>query len=478
MQVKTVVNYLNKTYGYNLNSNYYDKIDTWADWWKGFHEPFHRFREVGVDHGIKDRELYTLKMAKKVCEDWAAILLNEKTELVLEDEASAIFLQGKDGTGGVFGQTDFWTKANELVEKAFYSGTGAVLLRLKNMKLLNDTVRPDATTNIALEYLTAQHIIPLTVRSGRITEAAFVSDVLDKGANYIYLEQHLLEADGYVVHNAYFKQKNDQMEPVPLPDGVAEEFHTKSTIPLFAIIRPNIVNHFSDNLGLGMSIYADALDNLKGVDLAFNNFCRDLKLGGKKVFLNKSLLQVDERGNTITPDDVAQQLFTTIGDEVTMEDNTLIHEFNPDLRTEANKEAIQGQLDYLSFKCGLGTKHYQFNAGSVVTATQYMGDKQELMQNASKHYIAVERFLQQIVRAILWAGKEVLGESVDPDTQITVNFEDSYIIDKESERLRDQQEVRDGLLNKWEYRVKWYGEEEATAKAMVAEQSGGLQFEE
>ena len=161
-----------------------------------------------------------------------------------------------------------------------------------------------------------------------------------------------------------------------------------------------------------------------------------------------------------------------------MEDNTLIHEFNPDLRTEANKEAIQGQLDYLSFKCGLGTKHYQFNAGSVVTATQYMGDKQELMQNASKHYIAVERFLQQIVRAILWAGKEVLGESVDPDTQITVNFEDSYIIDKESERLRDQQEVRDGLLNKWEYRVKWYGEEEATAKAMVAEQSGGLQFEE
>ena len=66
------------------------------------------------------------------------------------------------------------------------------------------------------EYLTAQHIIPLTVRSGRITEAAFVSDVLDKGANYIYLEQHLLEADGYVVHNAYFKQKNDQMEPVQM----------------------------------------------------------------------------------------------------------------------------------------------------------------------------------------------------------------------------------------------------------------------
>ena len=231
-------------------------------------------------------------------------------------------------------------------------------------------------------------------------------------------------------------------------------------------------------MGLGMSIYADAIDSLKGVDLAFNNFCRDLKLGGKKVFLNRSLVQIDEEGNQITPDDVAQQLFTTVGDEVTMEENTLIHEFNPDLRTEANKEAVQAQLDYLSFKVGLGTKHYQFNAGGVVTATQYMGDKQELIQNASKHYIAVEKFLQQIVQAVLWAGKAILNQGVNPDTQVTVNFEDSYIIDKESERQRDLQEVRDGIMQKYEYRMKWYGEDEKTAKAILETQAVGLQFEE
>ena len=67
----------------------------------------------------------------------------------------------------------------------------------------------------------------------------------------------------------------------------------------------------------------------------------------------------------------------------------------------------------------------------------------------------------------MWVGKNICGESVDPDTPVKVNFEDSYIIDKESERLRDQQEVRDGLMQKWEYRVKWYGEDEATAKNMA-----------
>ena len=58
---------------------------------------------------------------------------------------------------------------------------------------------------------------------------------------------------------------------------------------------------------------------------------------------------------------------------------------------------------------------------------------------------------------------------VDPETDVTVQFEDSYVIDKESERLRDQQEVRDGLLQKWEYRVKWYGEDEETAKKMAGD---------
>ncbi|MDO4541484.1 MAG: hypothetical protein Q4C00_01460, partial [Bacillota bacterium] len=66
------------------------------------------------------------------------------------------------------------------------------------------------------------------------------------------------------------------------------------------------------------------------------------------------------------------------------------------------------------------------------------------------------------------AAKNILGEPVDPEAAITVNFDDSYIIDKESERLRDLQEVRDGIKQKYEYRMKWYGEDEETAKAMTS----------
>ena len=124
MNIKTVIDYLNKQQGYNLDSEYYTRISQWRDWWQGYHLPFHQFKEQGSDGAIRNRDMYTLKMAKKVCEDWASILLNEKTQIVIDDEASTEFVQGLDGTGGVFAQNDFWVRANALIEKAFYSGTG------------------------------------------------------------------------------------------------------------------------------------------------------------------------------------------------------------------------------------------------------------------------------------------------------------------------------------------------------------------
>lgn len=226
-----------------------------------------------------------------------------------------------------------------------------------------------------------------------------------------------------------------------------------------------------ESTALGISVFANAMDNLAGVDLAFNNFCRDFKLGGKKVFVNRDLTKTDVDGNTITPDDVAQQLFMVTGDDFIDSNgaNKMLQEFNPALRVAENKEGVQSQLDYLSFKMGLGTKHYQFNGTSIVTATQYTGDKQELIQNAVKHYIAIEAFLKALVRAILYAGKQFCGQPVDPDARVSVQFEDSYIIDKESERQRDLQEVRDGLMMDWEYRVKWRGETEDKAKKILSE---------
>lgn len=467
--INKVIDYLKKQFNYDIPTSYYVHIKEWENWWKGYYKPFHSYKEISFNGNIIERKLYSLKMAKKICEDWASLLLNEKTEITCEDETSNKFLQGDNQTQGVFGYNQFWSNANSLVEKAFYSGTGAFITRLEKMLVIGESIQQSEDTKIRLEYVKADQIIPLSIKYGEVIEVAFVSEVLEKGKKYIYIEMHTLEDNHYRITNKYLQDKDAGLVEVELPKGIIESYVTDAEVSLFSIIKPNTVNNIDTNTALGISIFANAIDNLEGIDLAYNNFNRDFKLGGKKVFINKDLTQQDDNGNVITPDDMAQQLFSMIGDSNLVDKDTLIQEHNPDLRVQQNKDGVQAQLDYLSFKCGLGTKHYQFNGGSVVTATQYSGDKQDLVQNAAKHYINIEKALIGIVRAILYLGNRTIDSSVDYETEINVTFDDSFIIDKEAERQRDLQEIREGLKAKWEYRIKWFGESEEEAKNAISD---------
>ncbi|MGN0556980.1 MAG: phage portal protein [Acutalibacteraceae bacterium] len=478
MNIVSVVEALNKTYGYNIDATYYNYIKIWADWWKGYYRPFHSFRELLNDNTAVDRKLYTLRMAKKICEDWASILMNEKVRVTVADEAAQEFLFGDgENNAGFFGAINFWSKANQLVEKAFYSGTGAIVPRLNRLTVdKSGAIEKSIQTELQFDYLPAVNIIPISVENGEITEAAFASEKTIKGKKYVYVQIITRDGKKYAIENLYYEDDCESLTPCDLPDDLAKRITLDCPCAPFFIVSPNVTNNQEHYIGLGQSIYADAIDCLMGVDLAYNNMNRDFKLGGKKVFLTRSLIHTDNSGNFITPDDVAQQLFVNVDDAADEGGAKPITEYNPALRVGENADGIQKQLDYLSFKCGLGTKHYQFNSGSIVTATQYMGDKQELVQNASKHYIPIEDMLKKLVRFTLWAFNNVIGMPLNTDADISVQFDDSYIIDKESERLRDMQEISAGIMKKWEYRVKWYGEDEETAKAMTESDDLSLNF--
>lgn len=453
-----------------FDTQYYADIKTWRLWWEGYVDDVHSYLDKGIKGAPRKRKLYRMGMAKRVCEDWAALLLNEKTTLALEHEGSSKFLQGEEGTGGVLGLNNFWAEGNELIEKAFAFGTGAFVARAENAKVTDSgAVVADEGCRVGIEYVDALSILPLSVYKSKITECAFVSTFTKRGKECCYLESHMKDKDGnYIIENEYFLIDGGQLKKAPLPEGVAARIETGSQIPWFAIFSPNVANNIRHNNGLGLSVYANATDNLLGVDMAFNNFLRDFKLGGKKVFYNKNMLQTNEKGETITPDDVAQQLFQQVGDGVDFDAKAMYQEYNPSLRVTENKDGIQAQLDYLSFKCGMGTHRYKFESGGVKTATEYSGERQDLVQHANKHMIPLEAALLSLCRAILYIGKTYCNADCDPETEIVINFEDGFVIDDETRREQDRQDVREGLKNAWEYRVKWYGETEEVAKAALS----------
>ena len=265
-----------------------------------------------------------------------------------------------------------------------------------------------------------------------------------------------------MIRNRYFRdgEFGAELDAAALPPEMAPGIlRTGCPYPFFAILTPNLQNAAEEGCGLGQSIYADAIDCLKGVDLAFNNFCRDLKLGGKKVFINQSLVARDAYGNAYTPDDVAQQLFVTVGD-VDLAEHPLIEEHNPTLRTEENRDAVQSQLDYLAFRCGLGAKHYLF--GSVdgktrLTATQYMGERQDTQQNIVKHTKNVTTYVLSVIRPLLWLAVHRFGQTdVDENAAVELHYDDSYFTDTESDRSRDLREVETGVMTRDEFRSRWY----------------------
>lgn len=470
--ISLVIDYLNKEYKTDIKTAYYNYVRMWRDWWRGYYKPFHSYQELGVDNAPKQRELFRMNMAKRICEDWAAILLNEKTQLNIDDNASSEFIQGAEdaqGTGGVLGANNFWAEGNELVEKAFGYGTGAFVLRAENaMVNSRGAIVPDAECKPGIEYVDAMGVIPLSVEKSKVTEAAFVSELTKMGKEYIYLETHTKDESGnYIISNKYFRVDDGGLKPEPLPVGVAESVNTGANIPWFVLIYPNTTNNIECQNGLGMSVFANAIDNLMGVDLAFNNFLRDFKLGGKKVFVNKKMTYQTAEGVTVTPDDVAQSLFTMIGDDIDFDAKQMIQEYNPELRVTENKEGVQSQLDYLSFKCGLGAHRYQFEGGVVKTATEYMGERQELVQHASRNMIVIEAALIDLCRAILHIGKTFCKAPVNPDAVITVQFEDGFVISEEDKANKDMTLVQNGILAAWEYRVRHFGETEEEAKAAI-----------
>jgi A118 family predicted phage portal protein len=386
-------------------------------------------------------------MAKTVPEDWANLLLNEKVEIVIGEETT------HKRVWEVLDSNDFRVRGNQLVELAFALGTGAFVEYKDGDKVIVD-------------YIRAGMVYPLSWDNGVIKECAFASEKVDQKQKKVYLNIHRLNEQGnYVIENKMFIRNGNNLTPTDLPEGVAEEVPTGSNIPLFQIIKPNIVNNVDLDCPMGISVYANAIDQLEGCDLVYDSYCNEFRLGKKRVVVPMTMARMlMEDDGSVTPmfDDNDVEFYAVQMDKDAKQE---LHEINMEIRAEAHDRGIDKALALLSKKCGMGNDRYKFQDGTVKTATEVISEKSDLFQNLKKHETVLESALFDMVKAIA----SLL--SLKTDFKVTVGFDDSIIEDTNAEKQRDLQEIRDGIMQKWEYRVKWYHEDEATAKKMVVQEA-------
>ena len=421
------------------DEEYYDKIREFQDWYEDGADDFHKLRWF---NGIQEvsREMSRLSMAKTVAEDWANLLLNEKVEINTEDE------QAQKDLDEILKRNKFKVNANRLVEKAFALGTGAFIEYLQD-------------NEVSIDYVTAQHIFPLKWDSKGIHECAFGSEHMEGDDVIYYLQVHTRNRNkNYEIENFRFKAEKDSdaYTEVPLPEGMTRKWNTNSRTPYFQIVMPNIVNNADMRNPLGISIYGNAIDILKQIDMAYDSLGNEVPLSRKMVFLRTDMFGIDtETGEMYSAIDKGDTVFHYLSSNPN--DNTpIIHEYSSSMRISEFREIIQENLNLLSKKCGMGTNFYEFNDHGLQTATAVISDNADLFDSINKH----ELLLNDAVVGMAEACLELSGHA---NAEVTVNFDDSIMQDTDAIKAQAMVEYNAGLIDAVVYfmRVNSMTEEQA-----------------
>lgn len=447
-----------KELGYTtIDPNWYDSVALWDSWYKGNVAKFHNYSVWTGQHKVKCQR-YSLGMAKKVCEDWANLLMNEKVKITLEGEKEQSFIDS------VFEANDFEVNANELQEKCAARGTYAIISRMVNVSVENGSIQGG---NIKLDYVTADKIYPLAWDGRKITQCAFATSLVNGKDKFLYMQIHVLENGKYVIRNKMYKANNGNLQEAKLKDvpgyeSVAEEIATSSDKPQFVIGRFNIANNIDDGNPMGISVFANAIDILKGVDVVYDSYVNEFLLGKKRVMVKPSAAKRLDGEDVFDPNDVAYYVLPE-----DTGDGAIIQPIDMTLRTAEHTQGVQDQLNLLSAKCGFGEQHYRFDQGSVSTATQIISENSDMFRTIKKHEIVLEAVLIDLCRLLLYMGNTYMNAGLDESVEISVDFDDSIIEDKTADFERDMRLLDAGILNDWEFRAKWLNEDAETAKAAL-----------
>ena len=247
---------------------------------------------------------------------------------------------------------------------------------------------------------------------------------------------------------------------------------TGGTQPLFVIDRLNIVNNADEDSTnpMGISLFANAIDIIKKIDLEYDSYANEFSLGRKRIFVAPEYLTFENGNAVFDPDDT---VFYELPEDYfkNSESKEAMHEVNMELRIEEHSKALNDDLNWMSLKCGFGTDRYKFENGGVKTATEVISENSDMYRSLTKHELVLERVLIQLIRTIIRAGNTIGIPGLDENTDITIAFDDSIIEDKTTERQSDRQDVSMGVMGLAEYRSKWYGETPEQAQKNLPEQA-------
>jgi A118 family predicted phage portal protein len=378
--------------------------------------------------------------------------MNEKVSVILSGEQEQAFFDR------VCDENHFRSLMNRYQELSFALGGGAVVARLGDIAVDSRGKVAGTAGKLFLDFVSADGIFPLSWQGGIIRECAFATEFVRGDATYCYLQLHVLGSSGkYEIYNHIYRKENESLTEVSLDTvpgfaGIAERFHTGSDLPLFVLFKPNIANNLDPESPLGISVYANAIDQLKTCDNIFDSFNSEFALGRKRIMVKPEGVRSQDGEPYFDPNDL---VFYLLPEDAQSE--STVQEMQATLRMEEHLTGMEMALNLLAVKCGFSPGHWQLDhkQRTLHTATEVISTNSAEFRTLKKHEIVLEEALVSLARVILKLGNLWFGLNLNENIQITVDFDDSIIEDQNTAFDRDMQMLDKGVITPEEMREKW-----------------------
>jgi len=439
-----------------VNDEMYYLIEIWKAIYSGYYKEWHDTSYMTLN-GKKQRKRASMRMAKIASQKMATLIFNEKCEINISEESLEKTIKE------VLKENKFNREFRRYLEYGFALGGMVMKAYFEGEK-------------IKISYTTADCFIPLAWDNFRITEGVFVSTFRKGDKRYTHLEWHLWEDGEYVVRNELYESKADNELGVKVPlstqfTDLEEEitFHTiKKTI--FVYFKPNIANNFDTNSPLGISVFANALDTLKSLDIAFDSFQREFALGKKRIIVPETAIKtaVDPVSGQMTryfdaDDEVYEAM--NLGDM----DADAIKDVSVQLRVGEHISSINALLNIFAMQIGFNAGTFTFDGAGVKTATEVISENSETFRTKQDHETNVEAAIQELVDAIVEIADAFNVFPRPAKYEVTVAFDDSIAQDKDADINEQIKLLSNGLQLKKKALMKIHGLTDKEAEEMLAE---------
>lgn len=383
-------------------------------------------------------DVISLRLEQSITREFANITLNEMTASVSNDKLQKIF-----------------ETATEDLNSELQSGlaTGAMVIK----PLGGDKV----------QYISANAFVPIEFDARHRLVKVIFPEFKKIGDNYYTrLEYHSLDKDkGLTITNtAYVSASEGQLgREIPLV-AVDEWASLPNAVTYPAMLRPAFgyfrtpIKNTIDGSSCGVSVYANDINLIRKIDTQFGRLDWEFESGERAIHVDAAAFKKEGT------EKLNKRLYKAV--DVDLGDNELFKDFSPAIRQSDITDGLNTYLRRLEFSVGLAYGDLSDPDTVAKTATEILSAKNRKYNTVSAIQKKLKYCLDDLVYALAF-----YNSLTTSGYTFVCDFKDSILTDEQTERTQDIQDLSLGIMRPDEYRMKWYGEDEKTAKKNLPQSS-------